>query len=169
MYTVQMWELACQRWRPGSRPIPCRCTQSKCGSGLAREGGLIADHFLSGVHIHCCGNGHLGFRPYGDSLFFQTPKKSKQKKARPERPAPRLGSAFLRSGIHLGASPPVGFASTYMQRVRLRRTALRATPRMNTSTQPPEGAGRSKARSKAAGELTLGLLSGEGRVYTHPL
>ncbi|WP_310351684.1 hypothetical protein, partial [Pseudomonas sp. BE134] len=60
-----------------------------------------------------------------------------------------------------GYCPPVGFASTYMQRVRLRRTALRATPRMNTSTQPPEGAGRSKARSKAAGELTLGLMSGE--------
>jgi len=49
-----------------------------------------------------------------------------------------------------------------MQRVRLRRTALRANPRMNTSTQPPEGAGGS--RSKAAGELTLGLMSGEERV-----
>ncbi len=48
-----------------------------------------------------------------------------------------------------------------MQRVRLRRTALRATPRMNTSTQPPEGAGGS--RSRAAGELTLGLMSGEER------
>ncbi|CAI8973983.1 hypothetical protein EMIT0P294_50284 [Pseudomonas sp. IT-P294] len=34
---------------------------------------------------------------------------------------------------------------------------------MNASTQPSEGAGRSKARSKAAGELTLGLLSGEER------
>ena len=32
---------------------------------------------------------------------------------------------------------------------------------MNTSTQPAEGAGGS--RSQAAGELTLGLLSGEGR------
>jgi hypothetical protein len=32
---------------------------------------------------------------------------------------------------------------------------------MNTSTQPPEGAGRS--RSKAEGELTLGLMSGEER------
>jgi len=48
-----------------------------------------------------------------------------------------------------------------MQRVRLRRTALRATPRMNTSAQPTEGAGGS--RSKAAGELTLGLMSGEQR------
>jgi hypothetical protein len=32
---------------------------------------------------------------------------------------------------------------------------------MNTSTQPAEGAGGS--RSRAAGELTLGLLSGEKR------
>src|SRR5471030_3018213 len=32
-------------------------------------------------------------------------------------------------------------------------------PQINTSTRPPEGAGR----SRAAGELTLGLLSGEGR------
>jgi hypothetical protein len=131
------------------------------GARLARDGGLVADRSLSGVHIHFCGNGHLGFRPYGDSLFFQTPKKSKQKKARPERPAPRLGSAFLRSGIHLGASPPVGFASTSSRCVRLRRTALRASPQMNTSTQPTDGAGGS--RSRAAGELTLGLLSGEKR------
>ena len=122
---------------------------------------------FDGVHIRFCGNGHLGFRPYGDSLFLQAPKKSKQKNARPKRPAPRLGSAFLRSGIHLGASPPVGFASTSSRCVRLRRTALRACPQMNTSTQPSEGAGRS--RSRAAGELTLGLLSGEKRkVYADP-
>jgi hypothetical protein len=61
-----------------------------------------------------------------------------------------------------------------MQRVRLRRTALRATPRMNTSTQPPDGAGKarskSKSKSKAAGELTLGLMSGEKRkANTDPL
>ena len=83
---------------------------------------------------------------------------------RPERTAPRLGSGFLRSGIHPGASPPVGFASTSSRCVRLRRTALRAHPRMNTSTQPSEGAGGS--RSRAAGELTLGLLSGEERLCT---
>ncbi|WP_218574373.1 hypothetical protein, partial [Pseudomonas sp. PB120] len=62
---------------------------------------------------------------------------------------------------HPGTLPSGWLRCTYMQRVRLRRTALRATPRMNTSTQPPDGAGRSK--SKAAGELTLGLLSGEER------
>ena len=39
------------------------------------------------------------------------------------------------------------------------------TPQMNASTQPADGAGRSKARSRsrAAGELPLGLLSGEER------
>ncbi|WP_223543942.1 hypothetical protein, partial [Pseudomonas sp. BF-B-28] len=47
---------------------------------------------------------------------------------------------------------------------RLRRTALRANPRINPSTQPAEGAGGS--RSKAAGELTLGLMSGEKRLCT---
>jgi hypothetical protein len=41
------------------------------------------------VHIRFFCEGGWRFRPYGDSLFFQTPKKSKQKKARPERPAPR--------------------------------------------------------------------------------
>ena len=83
----------------------------------------------------------------------------------PHHSVPRQGSAFLRSGIHPGTLPSGLLRCTCMQRVRLRRTALRATPRMNTSTQPPEGAGRSKskARSRAAGELTLGLLSDEKR------
>ncbi len=83
------------------------------------------------------------------------------------RPLAKARRSFAPVSIR-GHCPQVGFASTYMQRVRLRRTALRATPRMNTSTQPPEGACGS--RSKAAGELTLGLLSGEERrVYTDPL
>ncbi len=30
---------------------------------------------LDGVHIRFCGNGHLGFRPYGGSLFFKRQKK----------------------------------------------------------------------------------------------
>ena len=120
------------------------------------------------VHIRFLGNGDLGFRPYGDLLFLQAPKKSKQKNARPERPAPRLGSGFLRSGIHPGALPSGRLRSTCMQWVRLRRTALRAHPRMNTSTQPAEGAGGS--RSRAAGELTLDLMSGENQsVYADPL
>jgi hypothetical protein len=103
---------------------------------------------LDGVYIQFCGNGHLWFRPYGDSLF-QTPK-SKQK-ALPRRPAPRLGSAYLRSG-------PAPWASRH-------RPSMPGCPLRRTSTQPPEGAGGSK--SKTLGELTLGLLSGEElRVYS---
>ncbi|AZD06112.1 hypothetical protein C4K26_0682 [Pseudomonas chlororaphis] len=30
---------------------------------------------LDGVHIRSCGNGYLGFRPYGGSLFFKRQKK----------------------------------------------------------------------------------------------
>jgi hypothetical protein len=83
------------------------------------------------------------------------------------RPLAKARCSFAPVSIR-GHCPPVGFAGTYMQRVRLRRTALRATPRMNTSAQPPEGAGGS--RSTAEGELTLGLMSGEERrVYTGPL
>ena len=95
--------------------------------------------------------------------FFSNAKKkiSKKRLAPSVRPLAWARRSFAPVSIR-GHCPPVGFASTYMQRVRLRRTALRATPRMNTSTQPPDGAGGS--RSKAAGELTLGLMSGEERV-----
>ncbi|TPG77572.1 hypothetical protein EAH78_15425 [Pseudomonas arsenicoxydans] len=90
--------------------------------------------------------------------FFQTPKKYPKRLAPSVRPLARARRSFAPVSIR-GHCPPVCFATTYMQRVRLRRTALRATPRMNTSTQPPDGA----VESKAAGELTLGLLSGEKR------
>ncbi|CAI8902208.1 hypothetical protein EMIT0194P_330001 [Pseudomonas serbica] len=42
-----------------------------CRSWLASEGGLTADLlFVNRVHIHCCGNGHLGLRhiPVGAGL-----------------------------------------------------------------------------------------------------
>ncbi len=68
MYTDQMWELACLRRRPYSRPVSCGCTPIHCGSEPARDGGLTADQSLAGVDIHSCGNGHLGFRPYDGSL-----------------------------------------------------------------------------------------------------
>ncbi|CAI8908214.1 hypothetical protein EMIT0P44_30197 [Pseudomonas sp. IT-P44] len=49
------------RFRSGRTPINCR-------SRLAGDGGLLTDHFLSGVHIRFCGNGGYQFRPYGESL-----------------------------------------------------------------------------------------------------
>jgi hypothetical protein len=131
----------------------------RAGSGRrSDEGGLTANLlFVDGVHIHCCGNGHLWFRPYGDSLFFQTPKKSKQKKARPERPAPRRGSGFLRSGIHPGASPS-GWLRWHLH-------AMCSTASNGAARQSPDErlhsafrrGGWIKIKSKR-GELTLDLL-----------
>ena len=46
-----------------------------CGSGYLER--------MVGVHIRCCGNGGLGFRPYGESLLSNArnagPAKSNQK------------------------------------------------------------------------------------------
>jgi hypothetical protein len=53
-----------------------------------------------GVHIHFCGNGYLGFRPYGGSLW----KSAKVTKTLlPRHSVPRLGSACPHSGIAPGA------------------------------------------------------------------
>ncbi len=37
IYPLLLWELACLRWRPVSRPVFPECTHSKCGSEPARE------------------------------------------------------------------------------------------------------------------------------------
>ncbi|MNR08913.1 hypothetical protein D3C85_1250910 [compost metagenome] len=83
------------------------------------------------------------------------PAKSKQK-ALPRRTAPRWGSVFPRYGVHQGASPTVCFATTSSRCVRLRRTALRAYPLMNTSARPAEGAKDQKPKQKRGG-LPAGL------------
>jgi hypothetical protein len=144
-----------------------RCSLEPCGSGLACDGGLIADHVVLGVHIRCCGNGGLGFRPYGDSLFLQTPKKSKQKNACSYVRPTRWGSGFLRSGIHPGGIASGLLRCTSSRCVRLRRTVATLPPRMNPSSQPSDVARES--RSRAAAELTLILLSGEKHMHTHTL
>ena len=76
------------------------------------------------------------------------------------RPA-RWGSGFLRSGIDPGASLPVCFAAPPFDVFDFVERRYAPTPRINPSTQPAEGAGT--ARSRAAAELTLILLSGEKR------
>jgi len=118
-----------------------------CGSWLASEGGLMDCHVLGSVHIHCCGNGYLWLRSYSGSLFSNAKKVTK--KSRPKRPAPRLGSAYLRSGIHPGTSPPVCCAAPPFDVCGFAARRCAPTPRMNASTQPSEGAGGSKATSKA--------------------
>src|SRR5471032_1288249 len=91
--------------------------------------------------------------------FGKRPKSNQ--KVSPRRPAPRLGSACLRSvfiwGHRLRSAslrPPLDVFDFVERRYA-------PTHQMNTSTQPPEGAGRARSR---AGELTLGLMSGEERV-----
>jgi hypothetical protein len=116
--------------------------------------------WLFGVYIRFFGSGGLGFRPDGDSLFLQTPKKSKQKNACSYvRPA-RWGSGFLRCGIDPGAAPTVCFAAPPLAVFGCAKRSLRSHARINPSTQPSDVARGSRSRSRA-GELTLGLLSGE--------
>ncbi len=67
------------------------------GAKLARDGSLTAGQgFVGWVHIHCCGNGCLGFRPDGGSLL-RSAKVSKT--LMPHHLAPRLGSVCPNEGI----------------------------------------------------------------------
>ncbi|BBN54800.1 hypothetical protein TRE132_29250 [Pseudomonas chlororaphis subsp. aurantiaca] len=95
-----------------------------------------------GVHIRCCGNGHLGFRPYGDSLFSNAKKVSK--KACPSirylaRARHALTPALLRG------PPPQAIHGLG----RLARHPCRATPYATPAFGLWERAGGSRARSKA--------------------
>jgi hypothetical protein len=51
MHPIQLWELACLRRRPASRPDFHGCTRFNCGSEPAREDGLTADLALADVLI----------------------------------------------------------------------------------------------------------------------
>ena len=109
------------------------------------------------VYIRFCGCCCWRFRPYGESLFSNAKKVTKN--AGPRRSAPRFGSVFLRYGIHPGASPTVCFAAPPLDACGFAARSLRSHPRINPSTQPSDGAGT----SKAVLELTLIVLSGGKR------
>ncbi len=85
--------LACDDGLTGDAYLPA-ALRSNCGRGLAREPAWQATQ-LDYVHIHSCGNGHLGFRPDGGSLLKSRnagPDKSKQNAlAPPLGTSPRLG------------------------------------------------------------------------------
>ncbi|MGF6488627.1 hypothetical protein ABH904_002400 [Pseudomonas frederiksbergensis] len=82
------------------------------------------------------------------SPFWQTPQKEPKGLAPSVRPLAKARRSFAPVSIW-GHRPTVCFATTYMRWVRLRRTALRANPQMNTGTRSPEGAGRSRSKAKA--------------------
>ncbi len=74
------------RWKFGAGPLWLACDGDRYHTTF----------FWVCVHIRCCGHGHLGFRPYGGSLW----KSAKVSKALlPHHSVPRLGSACPQSGI----------------------------------------------------------------------
>ncbi|AZE99967.1 Threonine synthase [Pseudomonas orientalis] len=82
-----------------ARGEPSDTPGSKCGRGLAPDGGLRADQDagLDRVHIRFCGNGCYGFRFYSGSLL----KSAKVSKTLlPHHSAPRLGSVCPLSGLN---------------------------------------------------------------------
>ncbi len=150
------------RINPSTQPSDvARGSRSKAAAELTlillsgEERGVVG---FDRVHIHSCGNGHLGFRPDGGSPFPNAEKVT-QKACSCVRPA-RWGSGFLRSGIDPGAAPTVCFAAPPLAVFGCAKRSLRSHARINPFTQPSDVARGS--RSKAAAELTLILLSGEG-------
>ncbi|CAI8954420.1 Transmembrane protein [Pseudomonas chlororaphis] len=128
------------------------------GARLARDGVRFGAAFFGRGTYPFLRSRLLMVPPLRRVTFFQTPKKVTKKRL-PLRTA-FAALRFPRSGVHQGASTPVGFASTSIRCPRLRRGALRAIPLMNTSTRPPDGAGRSrskaKAKAKAGRDLPVG-------------
>ncbi len=133
-----------------------RVTLAPVGVGLPRA--AFRRWRPDGVHIRCCGNGRLWFRPYGDSLFTSArnagPEKSKQKTLAPAYgPSLTLGVPSLR---HPSGDIAYGLLRCTSSRcVRLRRTALRA----HSPDECLHSAFRRGGWIKSLqGELTLGLV-----------
>ncbi len=109
------------------------------------------------VYIRFCGCCRWRFRSYSDSLF-QTPK-SKQKAL------PLAYGTSLRLSVPSLRCPSGGIAygllrCTSSRCMRLRRTALRAYPRMNTYARPADGAKDQKPKQDQVPDqepLTLAL------------
>ncbi|VVP67287.1 hypothetical protein PS918_00546 [Pseudomonas fluorescens] len=141
-------------------PIPC-------GSGLAREGGLVADLSLAdGVHIHCCGNGYVWFRPDGRLPLANAgvpaqPKGSKGL-APASGPSPRLGVPSLR---HSSGDTALRLASLHLHAAcsTASNGAARHSPDKHRNEACRWG-GKIKIKSRR-GELTLDLV---WRVYPIP-
>ena len=115
----------------------------------------IAPFFVSGVwdwdwdwdwgHIRCCGGCRWRFRSYSESLF-QTPKRN-------QKALPLAYGTSLRLSVPSLRCPSGGIAygllrCTSSRCMRLRRTALRAYPRMNTFARPADGAKDQKPKPK---------------------
>ena len=85
------WERVCSQKRSDSRPVSYGCTPIKLWELACLRPGLF-----DGVHIHSCGNGHLGFRSYSGSLW-KSAKVTKALLPLSFGASPRLGIPSLRS------------------------------------------------------------------------
>jgi hypothetical protein len=72
-YAEPLWELACQRRRPSSRPISHRHTPNHCGSWLASDGGLPADQSLSDIRRTTVGAGLPAKAAFQPTIFYSWP------------------------------------------------------------------------------------------------
>jgi len=98
---------------------------------------------LDCVHIPCCGNGHLGFRPDGGSLC----KSGKVSKTPlPHHSAPRLGSVCPNTGLN-----PWAAATRHPWRGAANPASCRGYPRIQACVRPAwfNGAPEIKSRSRS--------------------
>jgi hypothetical protein len=96
IYTILVRHRACGE---GANAYLPDAPRSKCGRGLALDGGLWADQDvgLDRVHIRFCGHGCYGFRFYSGSLL----KSAKVSKTLlPHHSAPRSGSVCPNAGLN---------------------------------------------------------------------
>ncbi len=96
---------------------------------------------FDGVHIRCCGNGHLGFRPYGDSLFSNAKKVSK--KACPSirclaRARHALTPALLRGPAATGHPWPGAASAASLPRYPLRNACVRPLGKGRVDQEPQQ-------------------------------
>ncbi len=88
---------------------------------------------FDGVHIRCCGNGHLGFRPYGDSLFSNAGVPAQQKVSKKACPSIRclararhaLTPALLRGPAATGHPWPGAASAASLPHYPLRNACVR--------------------------------------------
>ena len=110
------------------------------GAGLLAKGAWQATQ-LDCVHIHCCGNGHLGFRPDGGSLW-KSPKVTKG--LLPHHSAPRLGSVCPNAGLN-----PWAAATRHPWRGAANPASCRVTHEFKPAFGQRGLTGRLRSRSKA--------------------
>ncbi len=124
------------------QPTPIYLTphNQTVGAGLLAKAACQSTQ-LDCVHIHCCGNGHLGFRPDGGSLS----KSAKVTKALlPHHSAPRLGSVCPNAGLN-----PWAAATRHPWRGAANPASCRVTHEFKPAFGQRGLTGRLRSRSQA--------------------